>query len=284
MTHDEYWRYYAKQNRKMEKIGVRIMSEAIKTIVSDVIASIEQIGATNTLRSLETIVQRPIIDTAYRSLYDQVGYQQFIWAQQDINKRYPSLTKEERQPIRRVTQPRIGQNTDLGVGFFNPQWLTRLRDITASVDFNERISSVTDNISKKIAKSLTESVQTLVTTRKIIAKLRRDVGEKWTRARASLIARTEVTYISNLAAEQAAKELKVDLKKIWVRTLDSRTRDAHRNVTKQAIDADKKFMVGGLPMDKPGDPAGGISNTARCRCVVAYLLKEDDEDIDDYEI
>lgn len=284
MTHDEYWRYYAKQNKKMERVGVQIMSEAIKTIVSDVITSIEQIGAANTLQSLQAIVQRPIIDTAYRTLYDTVGQRQFVWAQQDINSRYPTNTKEDRQPIRRVTQPRIGQNTGFGVGFFNPQWLTRLRDITASVDFNERISSVTDNIRKKIVRSLEESVSTLVTTRKIIAKLRRDVGAKWTRARASLIARTEVTYIANLAAEQAAKELKVDLKKLWVRTLDSRTRDAHRNVTKQAIDADKKFMVGGLHMDKPGDPAGGISNTARCRCVVAYVLKEDDEDIDDYTL
>lgn len=280
MTHDDYWRYYAKQNRKMERLGVRIITEAVKSILSVTVESIERRGAQTTLLALDSVVSRITVEQAYLGLYTQVGTAQIKWAEADIRKR-TSGKKEERQPVRRPNQTQIGRQTAFGFGFENPAWLVRLREITASIDFNERISSVTDTIRQKISRSLTEAVGQYVTTSKIISKLKRDVGAKWTRVRASLVARTEVTYIANLAAEQAATELKIDLKKIWVRTLDSRTRDAHRNVIRTPIDADKKFMVGGLPMDKPGDPAGGIANTANCRCVVAYLPADDTEDFDD---
>lgn len=281
MTHDDYWRYYAKQNKRMERIAQRIMSEAIKTIVTRVEESINTRGVTVTQQSLDSIVSRITIELAYLDMYNQVALKQIVWAETDIRKRTKARKDEERQPVRKPVQTQLGRETDFGLGFHNPSWLARLREITASIDFNQRISSVTDSIRQRIAKSLTESVQTFVTTSKIISKLRRDVGAKWTRAKASLIARTEVTYIANLAAEQAAKELNITLKKIWVRTLDSRTRDAHRNVIRTPIKSGDKFLVGGMKMDKPGDPAGGIANTARCRCVVAYIPADDTEEFDD---
>lgn len=172
-----------------------------------------------------------------------------------------------------------------GVGFFNDAWLARLRNLYTGSEVGKRVTSVTKTIKDKIRNSLTESSQQFVSISKTITKLKRDVGGVFARQRAELIARTEVTYVNNLAAEQSAKEtaqsVGIDLVKVWIRTLDDRTRDSHWNAPTKPIKAEEKFKIGPKKklMDKPGDPAGGLAEIINCRCVVSYMPADDHEDL-----
>lgn len=90
--------------------------------------------------------------------------------------------------------------------------------------------------------------------------------------RAATVARTETHQAALFAqaesARSAAQEFGLKLEKVWLATLDSRTRDAHAAMNGKAVPLDEKFNVSGALMDRPGDPAGGASNTVNCRCTI----------------
>jgi len=279
---NQYWRKYAALNAKLERVAYYIILKAFKQCMDDVIASIEQRGAQETLNLLDAVIQKRVINQAYQDLYYQVGVKAKDWTDQDVKNRFPGK-KEDRRPIQipNFKPPKPETITPrMGVGFFNPAWLARLKQIVNGLDVAERVTSVTDTLKARIKKSLSESLQQFVSPKKIVAKLRKDVGGIFSRQRAEMIARTEVTHVTNVAAEQSAVETGLELKKIWIHTQDSRTRDAHRNVSSKPIDSKGKFLVGGFMMDKPGDPAAPIRLTINCRCIVAYIPADDTEGFD----
>jgi hypothetical protein len=286
-----YWLNYAKQNAKMERLARLIMARAISSSLRPVIASLESNGLEYTISMLDSIFPKLLIQEAYSEIYLQVGQKQKAWADADVKSRFGKkaqvlelLTKDEeddRYHRRPIPQPQV--TPTFGIGFENPLWLARLRNLITGSEVGQRVTSVTKTIGNRIKQSLLESSQQFVSMRKTIAKLRRDVDDPYVRSRAELIARTEVTYVSNLAQEQAATEIAaevgIDLMKVWIRTIDNRTRDTHYNAPREAIKADEKFKIGGKKMDKPGDPAGGLREVINCRCVVSYLPADDHEDL-----
>lgn len=89
--------------------------------------------------------------------------------------------------------------------------------------------------------------------------------------RAVTIARTEIHNASLYAQDEIAKQAETDfgikLMKFWIPTLDARTRDAHAAMSGHAgVEVNSKFIVGGIGMSRPGDPAGGAANVINCRC------------------
>lgn len=91
--------------------------------------------------------------------------------------------------------------------------------------------------------------------------------------RALRIARTEVVGASNRGSYVGAKELGVPMNKIWIATMDNRTRDTHAAVNGQTVDMSAPFNVGGVPMECPGDPDGLPEDIINCRCTLAYEVK-----------
>jgi hypothetical protein len=93
--------------------------------------------------------------------------------------------------------------------------------------------------------------------------------------RAATIARTEThaaaTFGSIESVREAEEELGVRMMKVWLPTLDARTRDAHAAMSGHPpIPLDEKFNVGGELMDRPGDPSASAENVIGCRCALAY--------------
>ncbi len=100
--------------------------------------------------------------------------------------------------------------------------------------------------------------------------------------RAAVVARTETHQAALYAQAGAAKEAErtygLRLMKQWVPTLDSRTRDAHAAMARHpAIPLDQKFTVGGVLMDRPGDPFAPASLTVNCRCTLIHREAPDDQ-------
>ena len=93
-------------------------------------------------------------------------------------------------------------------------------------------------------------------------------------------ARTAMTGAQNAGRQKQmedAEELGIKVKKKWVATLDSRTRDAHQDLDGQEVDIDEPFTVdtedGRIEIDYPGDPAcsePGMIYNCRCTMIQVY--------------
>ena len=98
--------------------------------------------------------------------------------------------------------------------------------------------------------------------------------EKWN-TRAARIARTETHRLINAGTMQAARDEQAisgeTLRKSWVCTWDSRTRDDHFRADGQVVPIDGKFMIGGYEADYPGDPNLPAHLVINCRCTHVIL-------------
>lgn len=144
-----------------------------------------------------------------------------------------------------------------------------------------RIVSI-NNVTKEQIRRITGSVVEVATAEGLgtaeTARRLRDAlkaqGEEINRWRALRIARTEVMTASNAGSLRGAKDLNVPMDKIWIATMDQRTRDVHAAMNNVAVDINDDFeLIDGAKMDGPGDDAGGPGNVINCRCTIAYKVK-----------
>lgn len=84
-------------------------------------------------------------------------------------------------------------------------------------------------------------------------------------------ARTMATSTQNkgrMDAYQRAKDKGVKVKKMWLATLDMRTRHQHRQLDKQVRELDKPFRVDGYELMQPGDYSAPGFLVYNCRCCI----------------
>ena len=102
------------------------------------------------------------------------------------------------------------------------------------------------------------------------------MSPRFTRARASTIARTETHSASSFANHEQYKSFnEPTMMKRWVANADDRTRPSHYAVSGTEIGIDDTFSVAGKTMKYTGDPSGGASEVINCRCVTIYFESED---------
>lgn len=107
-----------------------------------------------------------------------------------------------------------------------------------------------------------------------------------TAPRARTIARTEVISACNAGSLLTMRAIDLATSKVWLATPDARTRLDHRLAQGQTVPLDAPFVVGGVPLDHPGDPAGPPETVINCRCSLAYDVEElptpaGEDDVDD---
>jgi hypothetical protein len=74
---------------------------------------------------------------------------------------------------------------------------------------------------------------------------------------------------------QHAQAKGIQLKKRWISTLDSKTRDRHRDLDGQIVDLDAPFKYRGVEGMYPGEMSGGGSQNINCRCSFRAVLDGD---------
>lgn len=87
------------------------------------------------------------------------------------------------------------------------------------------------------------------------------------------VARTAMTSAQNAGRIQAmhsAQDLGIDVEKLWIATLDNRTRDAHQNLDGQTAKVDSAFESDLGPIMFPGDPNADPANVWNCRCALGW--------------
>jgi hypothetical protein len=100
--------------------------------------------------------------------------------------------------------------------------------------------------------------------------------------RAVVIARTESLGALNGSRADAfqafAEEGGEGMERMWLSTIDSRTRPSHVLTDGQRVGLTEPFIVGGFPLMFPGDPSGPAGEVIQCRCTT--LLLEIGENVD----
>lgn len=99
--------------------------------------------------------------------------------------------------------------------------------------------------------------------------------------KADRIARTETHRTANLGAYAAGQEAKsqgVDLKKMWIATLDTKTRPQHQRLDGVKLEYDEYFKIGS---DKALMPGGFTqpANVINCRCTHVDIVGDIDPQI-----
>lgn len=117
------------------------------------------------------------------------------------------------------------------------------------------------------------------TLAELTERLRRvfaDHGQQLSGTRARRIARTETVAAWNRAQLDAARLLTEGrpVSKTWLATMDARTRPDHWRADRSSVALDEAFLVGGFPMQYPGDPAAPAHLVVQCRCAMTF----DDDD------
>lgn len=284
MTSEEkqaYWRKYATQTARYERNGAIAFRRAIADTVKPVAEYANKYGAQATLIALDGLINRKAIEDAFIKFYLYVGTTHKSWTDKDIKSRLPKQ-KDRQMPPNIPLVDIAPVDASFGINYFNPRWLQRLKRLVYGVEAVQRVSSIANTLKKKLRAILGRAVKEEVRPSIIAARIVNESGGKFSEARAKLIARTETTYISNMAAKESAKEaadrVGLLLDKYWIHTQDDLVRDLHKEVP-ELIAFDEKFKIGDKYMDKPGDPEGGPENCCNCRCCVAYIPRITDEDI-----
>jgi F like protein len=101
--------------------------------------------------------------------------------------------------------------------------------------------------------------------------------------RAVTVARTETIAAVNAGAFHGAAELARErgdtgAQKVWLSTLDRRTRHTHNEADAQRVPLFSPFVVGDYPLMFPGDPLGPAGEVINCRCTAIFVVA--DEEID----
>ena len=86
-------------------------------------------------------------------------------------------------------------------------------------------------------------------------------------------ARTAYTGAQNAGRVEAmrqSKSLGIDVKKLWIATLDFKTRDTHRELDGQIVGVDSSFHSSEGSIAYPGDPTAEPALIYNCRCTLGW--------------
>lgn len=144
----------------------------------------------------------------------------------------------------------------------------------------KRLSTRLYTNQSKLAKEATNALLQGAFRGEGYAKVAKRVGEltEANYKQALRIARTEAGRVQAVAREKAqseARSLGIEFDKVWVATLDGRTRHNHAELDGAKADKDGYFEINGLRTKQP-HMFGFASEDVNCRCRTISRLKDDD--------
>lgn len=164
-------------------------------------------------------------------------------------------------------------NITLDFALIDPKYIETLIDKpVAGKKLSKRLG---DNINQ-LAKATTDSLALGMLQGKGYKEIARDISNitQASYNRSVRIARTEggrIQSLTTLKAYDEAKSKGVELEKMWLATLDGRTRHNHGQLDGKIIKADEDFKLGGLSAQAPR-LFGRASLDINCRCTTRPIV------------
>lgn len=140
----------------------------------------------------------------------------------------------------------------------------------ANLALQRNRANVITNINQSIAQSLIAGESYPKVARRVKQALESNMNN------AMRIARTELHRCQQQGVKNSiehAEKQGVKMVKMWVATLDGRTRDKHQKLDGQRVPTDKPFKINGDELMYPGDPAGSAENVINCRCTMVSIIE-----------
>jgi len=126
---------------------------------------------------------------------------------------------------------------------------------------------------KQISGAVTQAILQGESIDKLAARVAKETGESNEKAMMRY-ARTAMTAAQNsgrIEMLHRAQAMGIKVKKRWLATLDSRTRDSHQHMDGVSVGVDEDFVTPlGSKMQYPGDPNGKGGDVWNCRCTLVY--------------
>jgi SPP1 gp7 family putative phage head morphogenesis protein len=122
----------------------------------------------------------------------------------------------------------------------------------------------------KFANAMTQGILQGESIPKLAERISDVVGSDY--AASVRYARTAMTGAQNAGRttrQQEAADMGIDVRRQWMATLDSRTRDSHRLMDGETVGVNEEFSNG---LMYPGDPSGDPSEVYNCRCTVVSVV------------
>lgn len=170
-----------------------------------------------------------------------------------------------------------------GYEFSNRPWVAQhLQDV------NNRLVRVPDEVFNLMRRQLDDGINEGESIPELAARIDQELlnanAERWVN-RAVVIARTETVSAYNGATQDAfevmaeADLFDEGLEKVWLASMDARTRDSHFAADGQRVPLAGSFIVGGFPGRYPGDPLLPAKERIQCRCTVLYVEPDEETDM-----
>lgn len=140
----------------------------------------------------------------------------------------------------------------------------------------KRSQEISEHTQKRVSKVISDGVADGLSYEDIGRQVKERMGGSVSASRALTIARTESHSALQSGSLETAKLSGVIGKKQWLATRDGRERDSHSEANGQIVDIDAPFIVGDTELDFPGDPSGPPEEIINCRCVVQYILEDEE--------
>ena len=169
-----------------------------------------------------------------------------------------------------------GAGVDIGFGIYSGSTVGKLLKDQPELLPRKILDGAKDmawnknKIADVVARSIIQGDDIRGITRRMAETLARDNDRAMAR-----YARTAMTAAQNagrIEVMEAANDEGIHTKKKWIATLDSRTRDTHRELDGQTAETDEPFEVDGMEILFPGDPSADPSLVYNCRCALGYVL------------
>lgn len=90
---------------------------------------------------------------------------------------------------------------------------------------------------------------------------------------------TAAESAGRMEAYKEAEEMGIEMEKVWIATLDDRTRDAHVELDGQAVPLDAYFVNSIGKIFEPADPNADPENVYNCRCTMISQVKGRPKDL-----
>lgn len=255
-----YWRNYHRYVLNQENKFTPIIQRALLQQIKAVIDSMRRQGVENTINELSILVTATPIQEALIKLWYAIFPPYATAITRDLENEYA---------------------VELGLKKFfdtpNKYWLQIINDyILASVP--GQVRDITEYTRTWIQMQIRKGLEQQMSIDEIVQLI---ITSDISASRARVIARTNITTVTNGAGKAAARETKLLLRKTWISAQDNRTRRIprdrydHLNMDGVTVNMDEMFNVNGDMIDYPGDPRGAAANIIQCRCTTAYEAVRD---------
>ena len=246
----------------IESLYQKRFEKAIRFVYSSFLTDLKKHGLQVARSNLSNLLMDERIGNILSSLYNQAGLEGARWTYNEL---------------------RVSAKEGMKAAFFgrNARWVQAVSNYL-KINLFEFIAKITDTTKDDLLRLIQKGISEGWGIDKMVDEIE---SSEIPRARARVIARTEVVRAANVGHQIGAQSFPYEVNKKWSAAKDHRTRHSHRQVNNHVTDEDGTFRVPVYKGDKPtgqvdmmlapGDPKAHPSNTINCRCRIIHEAKRD---------